>query len=75
LFQPGDIVATGKYYQKWVGHDSIYVLLRKFQTAYHHVLQILAVKFPMLPLDHSVSSSDHCQSGIEMAMDLFELHV
>jgi hypothetical protein len=82
LFQPGDIVVAGKYYQKWVGHDSNYVLLLKSQTAYHHAHHIMAVKFPMLPLDHSVFGSDmvykltdHCQLGIEMAMDLFELDV
>ena len=76
-FLPDDIVVATKYFQKWVGNPSNYVLLWNSQTTYHHAHHVITLKFPMFPLDHRVTTNDlvykltrHTLSGIQMALDL-----
>ena len=70
-------MVVGKYFQKWVGNPSNYVLLQNSQTTYHHAHHVIALKFPIFPLDHRVARNNlvykpinHTLSGIEMALDL-----
>ena len=58
-------------------NPSNYVLLRNSQTVYHHAHHVIALKFPMFPLDHRVAGknlvyklTNHTLSSIEMTLDL-----
>ena len=43
-FLLSDIVVAGKYFQKWIGNSSKYVLLQNSQSACDHAHHVIALK-------------------------------
>jgi hypothetical protein len=57
-FRIGDVVEVGTYYQKWGRGEISYVFLRNSPIVFLHVSHVRSIKFPMLPSNLRVSSSD-----------------